>query len=390
MPAAKQNDMVVGVDIHIVMVPSPGGPIPTPLPHPFSGKLDAALSTDVQIMGMAAAMVDSLAHAMPPHIPTPPGTAFQKPPKNEAKVFLGSATVLINGKPAARMGDKAMTCNDPSDLPIGTVIGTGATVMIGGPPSPAGSAAQGEEAKGSGSSKADSELAESTTSETETETAKDFVEFNVIQLNGDGLSGAEYELQLPGGEKKTGSLPGNGKLREDEIPVGLATMRLKGLHAAAWATKINAVDSDIEMAAQVAVYADGTPVKFEVYREFEEGDGDVVATVKANSKNGVATAKWKYKFEQRDKGKKARFVFHAVLDDYLAGSEAASIGDVLNATIKDVDGKPVIGLAYEILACDGERRRGTTGAGGVVEEIGLAFGPCTLRLSDGAVVKDVK
>jgi uncharacterized Zn-binding protein involved in type VI secretion len=39
--------------------------------------------------------------------------------------------VNINGKPAARMGDIALTCNDPSDLPVGQVIAV-STVMIGG------------------------------------------------------------------------------------------------------------------------------------------------------------------------------------------------------------------------------------------------------------------
>jgi hypothetical protein len=45
-PAAKQGDQVVGVDIHIVMVPA-AAPIPTPLPHPFTGVLDAGLASSV-------------------------------------------------------------------------------------------------------------------------------------------------------------------------------------------------------------------------------------------------------------------------------------------------------------------------------------------------------
>jgi uncharacterized Zn-binding protein involved in type VI secretion len=40
--------------------------------------------------------------------------------------------VNINGKPAARTGDTAETCNDPSDLPVGTVMSTTSTVLIGG------------------------------------------------------------------------------------------------------------------------------------------------------------------------------------------------------------------------------------------------------------------
>jgi len=130
MPAAKQGDKVVGVDTHIVMVPSPGGPVPTPLPHPFSGTLNGGLSGDVKIMGKAAATVDSTADNSPAHTPMPPGTSFQSPPGNKATVKFGSATVKINGKAAARNGDKANTCNDPSELPAGTVIAAG-TVMIG-------------------------------------------------------------------------------------------------------------------------------------------------------------------------------------------------------------------------------------------------------------------
>lgn len=129
-PAAKKGDQIVAVDTHIVMVPSPGGPVPTPLPHPFSGILNGALSSDVNIMGMAAAVVGSTADNTPPHIPTPPGTSFQKPPANKGTVQMGSPTVKINGKMAARNGDTAMTCNDPADAPVGTVIAVG-TVMIG-------------------------------------------------------------------------------------------------------------------------------------------------------------------------------------------------------------------------------------------------------------------
>jgi uncharacterized Zn-binding protein involved in type VI secretion len=92
--------------------------------------LAGGLSGDVKIMGMAAAVVGSTADNVPPHLPTAPGTTFQRPPANKATVQLGSQTVKINGKPAARNGDKALTCNDPSDLPAGTVTATG-TVMIG-------------------------------------------------------------------------------------------------------------------------------------------------------------------------------------------------------------------------------------------------------------------
>ena len=132
LPAAKQGDQVTAVDTHIVMVPAPpGSPVPTPLPHPFSGILDGGLSSDVIITSLPAATVDSTATNTPPHPPTPPGTTFQAPPANRARITMGSTTVFINGKGAARSGDTAMTCNDPVDQPVGTVVAAG-TVFIGG------------------------------------------------------------------------------------------------------------------------------------------------------------------------------------------------------------------------------------------------------------------
>jgi uncharacterized Zn-binding protein involved in type VI secretion len=130
MPIAKQNDQVIAVDTHIVMVPTPGGPVPTPLPHPFAGQLNGGLAGTVKVGGQAAAIVGSTADNQPQHIPTPPGTSFQKPPANKGTVQMGSATVRITGKAAARNGDTVQTCNDPADQPVGQIIAVG-TVTAG-------------------------------------------------------------------------------------------------------------------------------------------------------------------------------------------------------------------------------------------------------------------
>lgn len=125
-PIAKQGDTVVGTDIHIIMIPSPGGPVPTPLPHPFNGMLTGSLSSNVKAMGQPVAVMGSTADNMPPHIPQ--GGPFQKPPTNKGTIMTGSATVMVNNKPAARNGDTVLTCNDPADMPVGSVIAVG-TVM---------------------------------------------------------------------------------------------------------------------------------------------------------------------------------------------------------------------------------------------------------------------
>jgi len=129
-PAAKQNDQAIGIDTHIVLVPSPGGPVPTPLPHPFTGFLQVGLSPTVTIQGLPAATVDSIAINTPPHIPTPPGVSFQTPPANKGPVKTGSATVSINGKAAARAGDTVASCDDLGMQTNSTIVAV-STVMIG-------------------------------------------------------------------------------------------------------------------------------------------------------------------------------------------------------------------------------------------------------------------
>jgi uncharacterized Zn-binding protein involved in type VI secretion len=130
-PAARQTDPVLATDTHVVAVPAPTGSVPTPLPHPFSGTLQTSVSSDVLINGLGAATVGSVAVNQPPHVPTPPGVSFLRPPSNRGTVQLGSATVQINGQAAARLGDPVRTCNDPVDLPVGTITGGSLNVQIG-------------------------------------------------------------------------------------------------------------------------------------------------------------------------------------------------------------------------------------------------------------------
>jgi uncharacterized Zn-binding protein involved in type VI secretion len=121
--------MVVAVDTHIVMIPSPGGPVPTPLPSPFSGQITGGTVQTVKIMGKPAAVVGSTADNVPPHIPA--GGPFQNPPQNQGTVKTGSATVKIGGKAAARNLDTATTCDDIAPTaPKAQVIAAG-TVLIG-------------------------------------------------------------------------------------------------------------------------------------------------------------------------------------------------------------------------------------------------------------------
>ena len=104
-PAARKNDQLVGVGMHIVKPAIPQLP-PFPVPFPFNGTLKQLTSFNVRIQKKPAAMVLTQADNKPKHIP-PPGTSFVPPPTNKGFVLKGSRNVRINMRPAARQGDAA-------------------------------------------------------------------------------------------------------------------------------------------------------------------------------------------------------------------------------------------------------------------------------------------
>ena len=156
MIAGKAFDIVTGVDIHIIGIPSPAGPIPTPLPHPFIGMVYDPMDfipfigATVMVNGMPRAQAGTGGKNVPPHIPM--GGPFMKPPiGNECEVFMGSLTVNVEGEPFAKLGMPVLSCQCigmPSPprskkksgpgmkLPVSVLLAipAGMPVMVGGPP----------------------------------------------------------------------------------------------------------------------------------------------------------------------------------------------------------------------------------------------------------------
>ena len=125
---AAQDDRVMGMDVHIMVIPSGPSTTTAPLPHPFIGKLDDGLSDDVSIGDKKAAVKGSKAkHDDPTHMQLPGTIKFQNSPKKEGGVTGGtSSTVKIDGKEAAVIGSLVTTCNDIGARNNSTVIAVGA------------------------------------------------------------------------------------------------------------------------------------------------------------------------------------------------------------------------------------------------------------------------
>ncbi|OJT23149.1 hypothetical protein BO221_19955 [Archangium sp. Cb G35] len=151
MPAAKHLDPLLGIDIHLIITP-PGAVVP--IPHPFVGivfdPMDYVpiLGTTVFVGGLPRAQAGTGGIALPPHFPI--GGVFAKPPANEAEIFMGSSTVLVEDEPFSHLALPVLSCQDIGVppfprrrkkksmaslvLPTTLVLSIPVPVVIGGPP----------------------------------------------------------------------------------------------------------------------------------------------------------------------------------------------------------------------------------------------------------------
>jgi RHS repeat-associated protein len=146
--AAKEFDVVIGIDIHLVAIPTPPGT--APLPHPFVGVvydpignfIHAVLGKvfggggPVYINGLHAAGTGTAVRGAS-HIPTPPGTMWGpgEKPGNDGSIVSGSKTVHFCGSSAARRASLVSSCNYPLNAPTSTCLAVplGDPVNVGGP-----------------------------------------------------------------------------------------------------------------------------------------------------------------------------------------------------------------------------------------------------------------
>lgn len=128
-PAAVLGDRLMGVCAgHQIPGPPSGNPVPAP-PLPFSAPILMQCATKTLIAGKPAVVVGANGLNTPPHVGLHASDPFMAPPTQRGTVTMGSTTVLIENKPAVRMGDPGAIC---FGAPIGKMVATAATVIIGG------------------------------------------------------------------------------------------------------------------------------------------------------------------------------------------------------------------------------------------------------------------
>lgn len=153
MPANKHMDPVMGIDIHVTMIPSPAGPIPTPLPYPFVGMVFDPMDY-IPIIGSTINVNkmprgnSTTSGMLGTKVHIPMGGPFMMAPTigHDSSNFFGSNRVVANGSYMSPSGYMVMSCNDIG-MPLtatpgkkmkpklGMYLPSSATVPIpGGPP----------------------------------------------------------------------------------------------------------------------------------------------------------------------------------------------------------------------------------------------------------------
>ncbi len=112
MLISKHFDPVMGIDIHILIIP-PAGPVPIPHPHiaVVFDPIDYVpiLGATVKVGGLPRSTAGTAGKPVP-HIPM--GGPFSKPPMNENEIFMGSLTVLADGGPLSFTAVPSLSCHD--------------------------------------------------------------------------------------------------------------------------------------------------------------------------------------------------------------------------------------------------------------------------------------
>ncbi len=108
-PLAKEGDRVLGADLHLSLATPP-----TTVSMPFSGTLRGATVSGVRIQGWPAVVVGSVAFLDVPH-------PCSDPASHRGVVVEGSSGIRIQGRAAARSGDRVATCQVTGPAPTSAI-----------------------------------------------------------------------------------------------------------------------------------------------------------------------------------------------------------------------------------------------------------------------------
>ena len=332
LPAAKQNDKVIGVDTHIILIPSPGGPIPTPLPHPFNGMIDGNTISSVSIEGMPAAVVGSTASNMPPHIPQ--GGPFQKPPTNKANIIMGSPNVFIGDGSGGGGGGG----------------GTGGSAV-----SASSQAVEVEEGH--------------------------FLDVKFVDKGGKPITGVNYKIKDPGENVSEGNL--TGEIRQNVPDEGDCEISLRGIKQANWSKTSANVGDKVKLKVKTIGLEDGEETELEIFMKDSGFADKSFKTLNSKVNGDKIEVEWEFEVNenlleiQESKGRKyssPAYYFIVRVGNIISRSNVIKYQDWIELELTDEDGKKIGGAEYCLHLQNGQIIKGNLDDNGYAKVENIAPG----------------
>jgi len=292
----------------------------------------------VLIGGMPASVMGDM-HTCPAVNPgTPP------PPHVGGNIIATCASVLIGGKPAARVGDTAICSGPPSSIVAGC-----ATVLIGdGPPGGGGGAGGGSK--------------ESATASAGEETENHYLDVKFVDKGGKPITGVQYNVKAPDGEKSQGPL--NGQIKKTGVKEGDHEITLKAIVNAQWSTNKASVGEKVKLKCETTGIESGEKATLEIFIKDKNFADHSLHTINSKVDNGKIEEEWELEINQEltddQDNKKAKggyssptFFFKVTSDGVNARSGILTYKDYIELELKDEEGNPVKQAKYQVKMANG-------------------------------------
>jgi uncharacterized Zn-binding protein involved in type VI secretion len=271
------------------------------------------------------------------------------PPHVGGNIIATCVSVLIGGKPAARMGDSGVCAGPPT-----TIVGGCPTVLIGDG-GPGGGGGAGGESK---------ESAQAAT----TEAGEDhYLDVKFVDKGGKPITGVQYDVKAPDGEKSQGPL--TGEIKKTGVKEGNHEITLKAVVNAQWSIDKASVGEKVKLKCETTGIKSGEKAVLEVFIKDNNFSDHLLHTINSKVDNGKIEEEWELEInkelleDQDGKEKKGgysspKFFFKVTSDGINARSGILSFKDYLELEYKDEDGNPIGDVEYKLTLSNGVIKEG--------------------------------
>ncbi len=328
----------------------------------------------VLIGGKPAARVGDM-HVCPMLNPgTPP------PPHVGGPILMGSMTVLIGNKPAARVGDMCQCSGPPDTIAMGCP-----TVLIGDSGGGGGGGVAGQsEGAADGESGGESQ---------EVEEENHYLDVKVVDKAGKPIAGVGYQVKTP--DNKTYEGVTFGKIKQSGVKEGSHEIALHAITKAEWSAKKARNGEKVKMLVETVGIEDGTKAKLEIFeRSTNVPDKSIKVFDDLAVQNGKVQAEWQYEFVDEEEEEtettvtntekyfSPSYYFTVQIGSVSTRSPMLEYKDFIELYLKDGEGNAIGGARYRVFLSNGEVREGELDSNGYKKIEKVPPGKWTVQFPD--------